>query len=216
VIFGLATLLAVVTAALTRRPLPALLDREFRYLPVLWIGIALHILLALPLMAPLLLLTPWPGLVPAGGLLYVTSLSLLVAFSLLNLQVLGVRVIGIGLLLNVAVIAANGGQMPVQAAQLGVDTVAEELQAFSTRGVWSSHTLMDDGTLLGLLGDWIHMSTPFGHQLLLSPGDVVIVAGILLFFMVIPEARYSEASSRVRERITAITTRTRQDLRFHQ
>jgi hypothetical protein len=165
-------------------------------------------LLNLPSIAPLLSLTPSSGLGPIGGLLYVSSLSLLVAFSLLNMQVLGVRVIGIGLLLNTAVIAINGGHMPVQLGQPVADGVPDGLRPFKDTGVWSPHTLMDDGTLVSLLGDWIHVSTPFGDRLFLSPGDLVIIAGILLFFAVIPEARYSEASTQIRERVNSIMPRS--------
>jgi hypothetical protein len=207
VIFGLATGLAVMAAAFTRRPLLALLDREFRYLNVLWMGVALHLLLALFSRTSLLSFTPLPGLTPMGGVLYVAALCLLVAFSMLNMQVLGVRVIGIGLLLNTAVIAINGGQMPVQASSLAEVGVPDELQPFRDTGLWSAHALMDDNTLAALLGDWIHVSIPFGDQMLLSPGDLVIVAGILLFFLVIPEARYAKISPQVRERIATMAAR---------
>lgn len=206
-VFGLATGVAVVAAALARRPLLSLLDREFRYLSVLWIGVALHLLLASSSTPPLLSFTPSPSLAPIGGLLYVTSLWLLVAFSLLNMQVLGVRVIGIGLLLNTAVIALNGGQMPVHPGPLSASGIPGELQPVGDTAVWSAHTLVHDDTLAALLGDWIHVSIPFGDQMLLSPGDLVIVAGILLFFMVIPEADDPGSFQRVRERIDAISAR---------
>jgi hypothetical protein len=79
------------------------------------------------------------------------------------LRFLYVPLVGVGFLLNVLVIAANDGLMPV-AAQW--DEIPE-----SSRDRCKP---IDQGTRLRLLADWI----PLG-SLLISPGDVlVVVAGV--------------------------------------
>jgi hypothetical protein len=183
------TAVALFLAAVTRRPLTELLEFHFRALPALWSGITLHLLLSLPQLEPLFAARPWPGFLPLGGASYILSLSLLVVFAWLNRRVLGVSVIGVGLLMNAAVIAGNGGQMPVDPVQLAAKGALEEEMAIQARGLWSSHAIMVEESRLAFLGDWILVRGPMGYEPILSPGDLVISAGIFVFFMVIPEHR---------------------------
>jgi hypothetical protein len=184
-----ATVLAVALAALSRRPLHGLLEREVRAIPILWAAVGLHLLFLVPALQPLTSSVLWPAIPQLGGLMYIASLSLLVVFAWRNRHILGVLVIGAGLLMNTVVIAGNDGQMPVDPVQLAAWGYLEEELEIQASGRWSSHTIMGDETNFWFLGDWLLAPIPFRNPVIASPGDYVIAAGILLFFMVIPEAR---------------------------
>ncbi len=80
-----------------------------------------------------------------------------------------------GLGLNLAVMAANGGHMPVSATALqaaGIGHWVPLLEA-TRDGV---HTLLTPTTPLGALGDTIPL--PFMRKVI-SPGDVLILLGII-------------------------------------
>ncbi len=182
-------------ALITRRPLWALLRRRFRLLGLLWLGAGLHVAFAIPLMSPYVAERPVPGLPPIGGLLYVGSLSVLLLFAWLNRRHLGVAVIGLGLLMNAIVIASNGGQMPIDPSQLAAKGALEETLAITNAGKWDPYVVESANTRLGFLGDWISIPRPLIGPVILSPGDLVIAAGILLFFVVIPEAASARGES---------------------
>ena len=202
VFFGLVTFLAIIAAMLTRRPLRALVRREVQFLAIMWVAVGLQLVFVPARMEPFLSLTLSPRLPAVGGLLYIASLLLLVLFAWLNRRVLGFLVIGVGLLMNTVVIAANEGRMPVDPALVS-SSAPLELKDVEERGVWSSHALLQHDTPVSLLGDWIPGPMPNGGIVVLSPGDVVIAVGILLFFLVIPEGRFEVSSAWLRKRISA-------------
>lgn len=193
--FGLVALLSLAVALVARRPLGGLVGRRFRRVGVLWLAIGLHLLLVPPELAGLLASTPWAGLPPVGGSMYTASLSLLVAFVWLNRRVSGLPLIGLGLMLNTLVIALNGGQMPVDPAQLAAKGGLNELLEMEMMGQWSTFSVMGEETRLAFLGDWLPVPMPFRDPVILSPGDLLIAAGVVAFFLVIPEARRSTSHS---------------------
>jgi hypothetical protein len=120
-----------------------------------------------------------------GGALYWLNLIPLVgagAWIFYNIAVLSSRrlrvslgVVGLGWFMNVLVIVLNNG-MPVSTeaeAHLGqpVDTVVEHVETYRT-------VAMDDETVFPWLGDYI--ITPVVENVI-SPGDLVLLAGIALF-----------------------------------
>ncbi len=97
---------------------------------------------------------------------YTVSLAVLVLWCVWNVRRLrGLLVLTIGAALNLIVVVANGGRMPVAPA------------VASIHGNVGQYTPMTDSTHLSWLGDWIGLPAHLGVY---SPGDVIIAAGIFL------------------------------------
>jgi hypothetical protein len=112
-----------------------------------------------------------PDLVAA--LMLLVSYAALLTFTAVNRKLPGAPLILVGLALNLAVIAPNGG-MPVDAAAMqraGAETVTIEGDA--------KHHLMSDEDVLPFLGDTIAVPEPAG--LIVSVGDVELYVGLLWF-----------------------------------
>lgn len=87
--------------------------------------------------------------------------------------------IGIGLLLNLVVIAANGGSMPVDpdaARRVGVLAMDEEIE----REGHYRHVRMDQTTRLWFLGDIIPIPPPYPRPGVASIGDLMMVIGVFV------------------------------------
>lgn len=113
------------------------------------------------------------------GRWYASGLALSAAFVLAflarNRTAPGVALVGLGLLLNATVVAANGA-MPVSrnaAATAGVDVAAV------AAGADPRHEVSGVGTRLPVLGDVLALPLP-GRPEIVSPGDVVVAAGLAL------------------------------------
>lgn len=109
--------------------------------------------------------------------LVVTAVSygLLLYFAWVNIENQGVRFILIGVLLNVVVILANGGRIPVDieaARAVGVDV--DEL----SRRVLAKHAPLISDSRLPFLGDVIPV--PFPIARIISLGDIFAVCGSFL------------------------------------
>lgn len=109
---------------------------------------------------------------------YALSLALIVLWTVWHLRLLpGVWLVTAGGVLNLVVVLANGGRMPVDATlaarQLGGVLVQ--------RGNMGQYALMGPGTHLGFLGDWLSLG-PIPEAY--SPGDVLIAMGIALVVLI--------------------------------
>lgn len=113
-------------------------------------------------------------LTPIYPILYTLSFSILVLFFFLQGRQAGFIIIGVGILLNLLVITANQGKMPVDSTYMPPN-VAEELAAGEKSPF---HTVMTDETWLAFLGDRIPV--PYSRNQLLSIGDIVIAAGVVV------------------------------------
>lgn len=90
-----------------------------------------------------------------------------------------ILVMGLGLLLNLVVIAANGGYMPASATALraaGLDEVAQALEEGVRRG---NTVLMGSGTRLNPLGDWLYLPAWVPLSSAFSPGDLILGLGFV-------------------------------------
>jgi hypothetical protein len=116
-------------------------------------------------------LTPLRG-VDGVQYLYATGLAALVAWALWQVKrIAGIWLIAAGSALNLVVIAANDGRMPV----------APELAPFLVqRGHIGQYVVMASGTHLNWLADWISLRVLIGWGPLeaYSPGDLIIALGI--------------------------------------
>ena len=105
--------------------------------------------------------------VDALRFVYVLFIIVLLGWSAWHLQRMpGIWIVGIGALMNLAVIIANDFRMPVSPAGAG---------RLVQLGHSGQYVLMDSTTRLAWLGDWIVLPTWLGGAY--SPGDVVIGAG---------------------------------------
>lgn len=114
---------------------------------------------------------------PPSVHLYITVVSylLLLYLAWLNLENQGVRFILIGMILNVMVILANGGRIPVDletARQVGVDVEALVNQ------VQAKHAPLTMDSRLAFLGDVIPVKYPFAR--IISVGDIFALIGAFL------------------------------------
>lgn len=107
---------------------------------------------------------------PAGLAL---SVALVAAFLALNRGARGTGLVAAGLLLNAVVVVANGA-MPVSGAAMGRARLSTQ---DIVSGADPRHELVGPGTRLGLLGDRIPCYLP-GHAEIVSPGDVLVAAGL--------------------------------------
>ena len=154
--------------------------RPFERLNVHWWGIAFAglALQAIPLPSGL-------GR-PAGSAVLVGSYGLLVAFAWVNRRLPALWLVMGGLVLNIIVIALNGG-MPVSADAL--ETAggrADELLGAAT----AKHHLMGSGDTLTPLADVIGIPPPIGA--VISIGDVLLYAGVAVLVVAVMLGRSGE------------------------
>ena len=111
----------------------------------------------------------------------ILSLFMVVVFVLLNFNLRGLPLVGLGLLSNTLVILFNGGNMPVKGDYEYLVFNGSDLDKFKAGFPVDSFILASPSTKLSFLGDV--MSIPWGWQYLkfFSIGDVVITLGGIIF-----------------------------------
>lgn len=114
----------------------------------------------------------WDYVFIAAPYLHIISYAPLFWFIYLNRNNRGMVLIGLGLLLNFIVIAANRGFMPVNLSGL-----APHLQERLLSGVGSSlHRALTDKTVFPFLADQIRLT--YGFNRIISIGDILLALGI--------------------------------------
>ncbi len=121
-------------------------------------------------------------------LLFVSSHLLLLLTVWANRHLVGVPWIGLGLLLNLAVMVANGGWMPITAnalVRVGFANLVPSL-ASGTRVYSSKNIILSlEETRLWFLSDVFALPRPFPIPSVFSIGDVIVAFGV---FMLIQDA----------------------------
>lgn len=124
------------------------------------------------------------------AVLHLLSYVFLTAFFVLNRRRIGILIMGIGLLLNILVIAANGGYMPASAAALrhaGMEKTATALEQGLRHG---NTVLMNASTRLNILGDLFSVPATVPFATAFSIGDLLLALGIIVFLgMEMPASR---------------------------
>jgi hypothetical protein len=115
------------------------------------------------------------------GYLYLASLSTLLLAVALNRDLPGMTLLGLGLSLNLLVIAANGGLMPLSVEAARRAGLFDVITALETIGRYRHVTLMDEGTRLWFLGDTIVLAYPLPSAQVFSPGDILVALGAFIF-----------------------------------
>lgn len=121
---------------------------------------------------------------------HIVSYVFLIVFVVFNRRYPEILVMGVGLVLNLVVIAANGGYMPASTTALtraGLPEVARALED----GVGQGNTvLMGEGTRLNFLGDFLYLPAGVPLASAFSIGDIVLGLGLAFLLarrMVRPE-----------------------------
>lgn len=143
-------------------------------LPITWPWLAL----AAWLLQVVLFISPAaPSLDPWAVPLYAASMLVVGVVIVANRALPGLALLGLGLLLNAAVVVANGGFMPV--ADAALEAVGSGATAEALRGGerLQKSVLMRPETRLQPLGDVIPLP-PLGK--VYSVGDLVAAAGVFL------------------------------------
>jgi hypothetical protein len=122
----------------------------------------------------------WLRLAAIAPLLQLLAHVLLLGFIWENRHIPWLVVIGLGLLSNFVVMAANGGQIPVDVALIEAMGSEEETRLLLEQGYWVHSFAATPGSRLGFLGDVLFLGPPFPWPRVLSPGDVVIALGAFL------------------------------------
>jgi hypothetical protein len=125
------------------------------------------------------LFTPNP-IIPFGtAILHGVSYGLVLLWLLLNVRVRPLIAVGGGALLNILVVALNGGYMPASPAafeRAGLSSVARLLAQGETYG---NLVGMSAATHLNVLGDWIGLPWGVPFATVMSMGDVLIMIGLV-------------------------------------
>lgn len=117
-------------------------------------------------------ITPW---------LYLLSILLLILAVALNLSLPGMKLLGLGLLLNLLVIMANGGRMPASLEGLAQAGLVERAEAIRAVGSSSNLVALTGETRLPFLADIFFLPPWFPLRNVFSLGDVLIGLGAFFF-----------------------------------
>lgn len=119
--------------------------------------------------------------------LHLVSYALLLGFVALNWREWGIVAMGVGMLLNLVTISANGGYMPTFLERLrtaGLTSAAAQLErcaASQETCTYANNVLTREGTPLWFLGDvftvpaWVPLANVF------SVGDLLLALGLIAY-----------------------------------
>jgi len=115
--------------------------------------------------------------------LFLLSHVLLLIFVWRNRHLLGIQIVGVGVLLNLLVILANGGYMPITPEtllQINPGSSADLWQVGHHYGYSKDVILARQDTFLWFLSDILVVPPPFPSPAAFSLGDLFIGAGIIV------------------------------------
>lgn len=169
-VFLLAVVLGVVVGWLRRGSLLNLGELPFRFL---WLGV---IAFGLRLLANRG--TEWMGLSDVGaGWLLAGSYLLFFAAFFVNRRLPGMGLLAAGAILNVIVILANGGRMPVSPAGVVATLGQEALRDLAESGD-PIYSLVTAETRLPFLADVFYLPPALGLTKVFSVGDILVWVAI--------------------------------------
>jgi hypothetical protein len=153
-----------------------------------------YFVLGVLLVKEVVLVTPL-NRIDGAQLVYAVSLAALVGWTILNVELLpGVWLVSAGAALNLVVVLANSGRMPVAR-----ELAARGSHLLIDRGFVGQYMLMGPHTNLNWLADWLALPGPLAvvHEAY-SPGDLVVALGIGVVAFLATRRR-SETAPRVGE-----------------
>jgi hypothetical protein len=129
--------------------------------------------------------------------LFLASHLLLLAFVWRNRRLPGILIVGAGVALNLAVILANAGFMPVTPetlARINPGTTVDYWPLGHHHGYSKDVIRLQEDTRLWILSDILVLPPPFPRPTAFSAGDLLIAAGIVLLLVRGPSAAASQSA----------------------
>jgi len=166
-------LLSLVVALLRGGRLTRLAQVPFSHAYLVLLSLGLQVVIFSPLAATL-------GVEAWARQLYVVSMVVLAGWFALNFRLPGMLVIGLGLLLNLAAIASNGGYMPASPAALERAGMTSRLTNLE-EAVHNNSAVAGEGTHLYYLADIFAIPKQIPLANVFSVGDVLIALGAMYF-----------------------------------
>ncbi|UCH35404.1 MAG: DUF5317 domain-containing protein [Armatimonadota bacterium] len=124
----------------------------------------------------------WQPVIGIAPALHILSYVLLLAAVVANRHLWAMWVAALGVAMNFAVIAANGGTMPADADLVGASGQQQMVQLVES-GRYPTHTLLDAGTRLPFLADRYLLPHPYPRPSVFSLGDILITLGVVVLIM---------------------------------
>jgi hypothetical protein len=134
--------------------------------------------------------------------LFLLSHLLLLAFVWRNRRIEAIQVVGIGILWNLAAIAANGGLMPISPATLArinPGTTPDQWMISQHYAYSKNVILYRESANLWLLSDVIVLPAPFPWPVAFSLGDLFIAVGVMVLLQDPPTQRAAQPGWTFRE-----------------
>jgi len=135
----------------------------------------------------------------AAAVIHLSAYVMVIAAVFANLRLKGMWLIGAGTALNMLVIAANGGRMPIGMDGLrraGLD-VLPSFQPVAS-GASYTHELVDASTRVAFLGDVLCIPRPLWPPTVFSVGDILVMIGAFLLVQSVMVPPRTPASRRTR------------------
>lgn len=110
------------------------------------------------------------------------SYLILATFVIVNWKIWQIPFMGIGMVLNVIAISANGGYMPSSVASLIRSGDFKTAYYLTHQRTYGNVIEMSNSTVLDFLGDWLYLPKWFPLSTAFSPGDTIIAIGLVFFF----------------------------------
>lgn len=176
-----AVVLGLLLALLRGGKLRRLAALGFHGAPLIFLAFALQVAGVLPFWTQPLNQSGLFGLA-WGSWLYLLSLTLLVYVLARNWRLPGLPLIALGFGLNLLVVAANGGQIPVAPDRLAETGELAAARTAVETGHWQRYTFLDDQSRLWFLGDVIPIPRPWPKPVVASVGDLLLIVGVFWFF----------------------------------
>jgi hypothetical protein len=106
-----------------------------------------------------------------------------------NRTLAGAWCITLGAVMNLATMTLHGGSMPLHAGTIAAfgQTIAPGTILVGSKGV------VVQSSPLGLLADWLVFRINSGKAVAASPGDLIVIAGILYWLLFSPVQRKEQA-----------------------